>query len=349
MDVVTYALSKTPDWNNIKNRPFYDYYDYIEIGGNNGTFSEGMDLGMAFLYTDSNAIGTDINDVGIKLIVNFDSVDYKCVSKFDPIAVMFYAGNGKLLTNNDEDDTGEPFIIIDNLIFVKNKNEQHFYSIRKYMEVIQCIPSKYIPKDGNVQPGDRGLVPGYKIYDAVNEAKGEMSESLDYNLLKNRPFYEEMTYKDIISQKTDRFTFRSSSSDYYCYFSAPDIYTNNDLIISVNGVDYDLKFVKSNNIYGGYWGDPTYENCPIYIDPIVSQASGFEGYYIYISNSVFDQSTVSSKEVSIRLYYISDRIVHQIDPKFIPNNIITDVLSFNESGELVVTLGGVSKTFVAKE
>ena len=143
-------------WNDLEDRPFYDYYTYESVMAEQ-TCSFFLDTSGLYCWSnlseDSSSFVEPIFDLvsGETYKITFDSVDYNCVA-FDGsfgTETGIGVGNMGLIGGTD---TGEPFLLgtfndTDQVACYVVTGESHTIGIDVYVEKTKTLDEKYLPKD----------------------------------------------------------------------------------------------------------------------------------------------------------------------------------------------------------
>lgn len=129
----------------IKNKPFYTSVEFGEIvPAQSVTFSAQSGMNIA----SYPPVGTELK-AGETYIVTWDGTDYSCIaSVVSGGSNTVYIGNMSIMSAMDEDDTGEPFLIIASSSRSMTEAKEagtHTVGISGETEVDHPIDGKYLP------------------------------------------------------------------------------------------------------------------------------------------------------------------------------------------------------------
>ena len=126
----------------IKNKPFYTSVEFGEIvPAQSVTFAAQSGMNIA----SYPPVGTELK-AGETYIVTWDGTNYSCIASGDSNAV--YIGNMSIMGAMDEDDTGEPFLIVassSQSMAAAKEAGTHTVGISGKTEVVHPIDGKYLP------------------------------------------------------------------------------------------------------------------------------------------------------------------------------------------------------------
>ena len=173
--------TSTPDWNQndqtasdyIKNRPCYRTTERISLLNNaEFNFNENNGIFISMLEPPINITE------GNKCFISWDGVEYECVSEYKYVGNLAIIGEGE--------DTGEPFIILDDLIATLDTSQSHVLKFDMLVYDYSKLAAEYVENGRflkNIVYHDR---PEITLYEAKEyQSRGEILLNWDGEWIDN--------------------------------------------------------------------------------------------------------------------------------------------------------------------
>lgn len=185
---------------------------------------------------------------------------------------------------------------------------------------------------------------GVKVYaskDDLKNADWNQNDETQIDYIKNRPFYEGI--EEIVYADEQTVTFEKYNNSSKGNVSLNNINSTPDF--NYNGQIYKIIFdgiVYLCTSYGGYWLED-YCLCLKIINEDDIEIIFYDlNLVVAYSEKIIGEHTIKISKLKTT--------VNKLDDKYLSDNVITkNNISFNDAGELVVTINGVSKVFAPKE
>lgn len=316
-DTIVYTLNENGNWtsapvdhsmswNELKDKPFgevpaiIDYYPETTWNG-----SGSITNGKAYLT------------YGTTYYVTWDGTEYECVCKGEYMTTYPCIGNASLFYSNGNQNTGEPFCIVDyGTSFEINATTEgdHTFSIKMVGTETKTIEDEYVPESI-----------------ARTEDLSAVAMTGSWNDLTDKPF-ETLVVKDTIIQQQEIET-HGTSSVAIPYDSFTPLTKGVEYCVLFDGVEYNC--TAETMAMGSAWTGPGLGNAALASEYMsesdypfcILTRSGYEFYNLYTSESETNTHTI---EISIKTEECKT-----LEETYIPASIqrVGDDLILNSSTE----------------
>lgn len=353
MDIMNYILSNRyssqfvqPNWNQndpsmsdyIKNRTHWVGKGATIIDNETLTFT---DVGDGLFYSSSGILV--MPDIGDICTITFDGIEYNTnVSEYNETeTVSSTISNGRILGNksieNDNyEDTGEPFLMLFDyydeipcVAIITNSSEtEHTINIFSNAKVYYKLDNKYLNSVTTIKNDTTNIATEGAVLNYGNEIKSLLISSLQ----QPKPLifrYNYITKKWKVNQSTSEAfaIIEKYRTIYYKTYERPLIFYER---VANNAANESMETQQCIHCYK-------------------TTVDGIDVIHMFFIYGDFNNSSPSILQIVMDSSgNITSSWTKIASFSYVDNSIVS-ALSFNESGELVVTLNGVTKTFVAKE